>query len=127
MKNFIIILFLLFSSCAATPISETDNLNPELNPELNISGRSDKSTVVRDLIPEDSLLPRESGFSVGERVVAVLRIVSGGDYPISVGYIFPDRFAIGVIKRITGEFAYVDWGNEKVYKISLVNLAHYIQ
>lgn len=108
MKNFIIILFLLFSSCAATPILKEDKLNPELNPELNIAP-----------------LPKESGFAVGEEVVAVLRIVSGGNYPVNIGYIFPDKFAIGIIKKITGGFAYVDWGNDTIYKISLVNLAHY--
>lgn len=118
MKNFIVILFLLFSSCAATPILESDGLNPEL-------GLEETGGAVNDLIPEDSLLPEESGFFVGEKVVAVLRIVSGGNYPVNIGYIFPDKFAIGVIKRIDGEFAYVDWGNDNIYKISIVNLAHY--
>lgn len=118
MKNFIIVLFLLFSSCAATPILESDRLNPEL-------GLEETGGAVRDLIPEDSVLPGKSGFVVGEKVVAVLRIVSGGNYPVTVGYIFPDKFAIGMITKIDGEFAYVDWGNDTVYKISIVNLAHY--
>jgi hypothetical protein len=118
MKNFIIVLFLLFSSCAATPILKSDGLNPELGLE-EIGG------AVNNLIPEDSVLPEESGFVVGEKVVAVLRIVSGGNYPINIGYIFPDKFAIGTIKKITGKFAYVDWGNNEIYKISILNLAHY--
>lgn len=104
MRIILLALFLIIS-CANAPIKAEEEL--EL-PEQ-----------IRELLKEE---PR---FSPGDRVVAVLRIVSGGDESVVIGYVFPDKFIIGTVDEIKEKLVCVDWGNGKIIEMSPENLAHY--
>lgn len=103
----------------------------------NAPVKAEEKPELPDSIQE--LLKEEPRFSPGDKVVAVLRIVSGGKESIVIGYVFPDKFVIGTVKQLIKKVklepydatmnvplkVLVDWGNGKITKMSPENLAHY--